>query len=260
MEFQHHTLQVKDSNFHYQRAGKGPTLLYLHGAGGTSNAMLLMEALSESFDVVIPDHPGFGLSDDPDWLDNIHDVAYFYLSFIEQLGLKDTIILGSSMGGWIAMEIAIRDQSRIKKLILSNAAGLSMKDVAMGDLFLWDDQEKIQNMIYSSELQEKVLSLTPTEEQQEITHRNFFTTAKLAWEPRFCDPDLEKWLHRISVPTQIVWGDQDKLFPEAYGQYLQSFIPHAEYVVIKNCGHLPHVEKKDELHQEILTFTREAIA
>ena len=260
MSFESHTLEVKGANFHYQRAGTGPTLLYLHGAGGTPSAMPLMEALSESFDVVVPDHPGFGLSDDPEWLDNIHDVTYYYLTFLEKLDLQDIVVVGSSLGGWIALEIAIRDQSRINKLILSNSAGLSMKDVAMGDNFLWDDEQKVTNLIHGEELQKKILASTPTEEQQEVNNKNHFTTAKLAWEPRFCDPDLEKWLDRITVPTQIVWGDNDKLFPEDYGRYLNSFIPHAEYIVLKDCGHLTHVEKKDELHQEILKFTSEAAA
>ncbi len=257
MSFTQQTITIKGASFSYQRGGEGPTLLYLHGAGGTGNAMPLMESLATQFDVVIPDHPGFGQSDDPEWLDSIHDAAYYYLDFLQALDLKEITVLGSSLGGWMAMEIAVRDQSRFKQLILSNAAGLSLADVAMGDVFLWGDEAKVRNMIFNKDLQEKVLAAPVSEEQQELTNKNFFTTAKLSWEPRFCNPDLDKWIHRITVPTLIIWGDQDQLFPEAYGQNLKAKLPHAEYVVIKDCGHLPHVEKREELHQEILQFVSE---
>ena len=257
MTFERSSITIKNNSFSYQRGGKGTTLLYLHGAGGTGNAMPLMTALAQQYDVIVPDHPGFGLSDDPPWLDNIHDVAYYYLDFMAALNLQKVIVLGSSLGGWIAMEIAVRDQSRMQRIILSNAAGLSLPDVAMGDVFLWGDEQKIRNMIFDQALQEKVLSMPISDEQAEINNKNFFTTAKLSWEPRFCDPDLEKWLHRITLPTLIVWGDQDKLFPPAYGENLQQKIPHASYVVIDECGHLPHVEKRQELEKEIITFSKE---
>ncbi|MGK0498957.1 MAG: pimeloyl-ACP methyl ester carboxylesterase [Oceanicoccus sp.] len=257
MAFKQHTISINGANISYQRGGAGPTLLYLHGAGGTGNAMPLMNALASQYDVVIPDHPGFGASDDPDWLDTIHDTAYCYLDFLQQLDLTDIIVFGSSLGGWMAMEIAIRDQSRIKRLILSNAAGLSLADIAMGDVFLWGDEAKVRNMIFDKSLQDKVLSAVVTEEQQALANKNFFTTAKLSWEPRFCNPNLDKWIYRITVPTLIVWGDHDKLFPEAYGQNLKEKIPHAKYVVIKDCGHLPHVEKRDEIEKEICQFIHE---
>ena len=260
MTFEDHTVTINAANFHYRRGGAGPSLLYLHGAGGTANAMPLLESFAQHFDVVIPDHPGFGASDDPQWLDNIHDMAYFYLDFLQTLQLTETVIFGSSLGGWLAMEIAIRDQSRIRQLILSNAAGLSLPDVAMGDVFLWDDEQKVRNMIVSPALQDKILAQTPSEQQQDIASRNLFTTAKLCWEPRFCNPDLHKWLHRITVPALIVWGDNDRLFPQDYGQQLKHCIPQARLVVFNDCGHLPHVEKRDELCDEILSFTREVSA
>ena len=257
MAFTSDTVTINGSSIHYQRGGEGPTLLYLHGAGGTGNAMPMMELLSAHYDVIVPDHPGFGQSDTPEWLDNIADAAYAYLDFIQALNLNDITLFGSSLGGWMAMEIAVRDQSNIKQLVLSNAAGLSMRDIPMGDMFLWDDETKVRKLIFDQDLQDKVLSMTPSEEQQEVNNKNTFTTAKLAWEPRFFNPDLHKWLHRITVPTMIVWGDNDLLFPEAYGQNLKQHIPHAKYVVINDCGHLPHVEQKDELQQAITDFISE---
>lgn len=254
MTWQQHTLALNGAQQFYQRSGNGKTLLYLHGAGGSGNAQVLMNGLAEHFDVIVPDHIGFGKSTDADWLDNIHDMAYAYLDFIKQLQLEDVILLGSSLGGWIAMEMAVRDQSRFSALILSNAAGLSHPKVPMGDVFLWDDEEKIRNMIFSTELQEKLLSMQPSEEQRALTMRNFFATAKLAWEPRFCDPHLHKWLHRITLPVQIIWGKQDQLFPEVYGQQLQQLIPHSDYVVIEKCGHLPHVEQTTAMQDAMLSF------
>ena len=100
-----------------KRGGNGPTLLYLHGAGGGSMVQPFMNELAREWTVIAPEHPGFGASDEPAWLDNIHDLAYFYLDFIEQLDLRDLLVIGTSIGGWLALEIAVRDGERQRGLM-----------------------------------------------------------------------------------------------------------------------------------------------
>ncbi|MBL8642453.1 MAG: alpha/beta hydrolase [Rhodospirillaceae bacterium] len=228
--------------------------MYLHGAGGSGNLVKFAEALAETFNVILPDHPGFGESELPPWLDNIHDAAYFYLDLLKALNLRDVHVVGSSLGGWIALEIAVRSTARINSLILSGAAGLNLKGTRRGDIFMWEPPQRIRNMIVDQALAEKILSVTPTEEQAAIAVKNEFATARLAWEPRFFDPNLHKWLHRIDVPTQIVWGDGDKVFPLPFGENLQRHIPGSVLTVIPKCGHLPHVEQPDRFKTIITGF------
>lgn len=232
---------------------KGRPLLLLHGAGGSGNLINFATALAEHADVVLADHPGFGESDLPGWLDNIHDAAYFYLDLLKALNLQKTLVVGSSLGGWIALEMAVRSTARIAGLVLSGAAGLNCREARRGDIFMWEPPQRIRNMIHDQALAEKVLAMPQTPEQQGIAVKNEFATARLGWEPRFHDPNLHKWLHRIDVPTRIVWGQFDKVFPLPFGENLQRHIPGATLEVIANCGHLPHVEKPDELKRIVLS-------
>src|SRR3954465_15225607 len=113
MPFTDHTVEVDNCKTHYRRAGKGTPVVFLHGASGAPVVLPFMEKLATRYDVIVPDHPGYGLSDEPEWLENIHDVAYFYLDFLQALKLEKAVVIGSSMAGWMAMEMAARNTARI---------------------------------------------------------------------------------------------------------------------------------------------------
>ena len=227
------------------RGGKGSPVMFLHGAGGGGMWLPFMDKLAERHEVIVPSHPGYDNSDTPEWLDNVGDIAFFYLDFLAQQGLKDVHLVGNSMGGWIASEIAVRDQSRLKTLTLISAAGIHVAGVAKGDLFLWTPEERVRALFHNQKFADQMLSVPPTPEMIDTQLKNSFTTAKLAWSPRFYNRDLAKWLHRITVPTLIVWGDDDKIFPTPYAKAYADLIPGAKVEVIKDCGHVPQVEKMD---------------
>ena len=250
--------EVNGTNIEVLRGGGGPTLLFLHGAGGASNWMPFMDRMAEKFDVIVPSHPGFGRSDTPDWLDNLQDLAYFYLDFLDALDVDDIHLVGNSLGGWLASEIAVRSTARLKTLTLVSPGGIHVKGVPKGDIFLWDTEERVRNTFYDQKLAEARLAQQPSEEDADIALKNNFTTAKLAWNPRFYNPDLYKWLHRITIPTMILWGDSDKIFPPAYGEAFQKLIPNAELRIIPHCGHLPQQEKLDDFLAGIDAITNGA--
>jgi len=227
------------------RGGKGSPVMFLHGAGGGGIWLPFMDKLAERHEVIVPSHPGYDNSDTPEWLDNVGDVAFFYLDFLAKLGLKGIDLVGNSMGGWIAAEIAVRDQSRFKTLTLISAAGIHVNGVAKGDLFLWTPEQRVRALFHDQKLADQMLAVPPTPEMIDTQLKNSFTTAKLAWSPRFYDRDLHKWLHRITVPTLIVWGDDDKIFPAPYAKAYGALIPGSKVEVIKDCGHVPPVEKMD---------------
>ena len=257
--FKTRDVSIAGSRMQLREAGEGTPLLFLHGAGGAESALSWLAPFAKArMRVIVPDHPGFGGSDDPPWLDNIHDAAYAYLDLLEALDLRGVHVVGMSLGGWIGLEIAVRDTSRLASLTLIGAAGIRPGDIATGDLFMWSPEDRIRNLVADPALAEKILALPQTPAQQDTALRNFITTAKLAWEPRFFDPHLEKWLHRLRLPTHVIWGGEDRLFPPDYGRRLASLIPGARFSVIERCGHLPQVEAPAELTALVQQFAHAA--
>lgn len=238
------------------RGGSGEPLLYLHGAGGGGQWMPFMEALAQNFEVIAPEHPGYGRSDMPAWLDNIGDLAYFYLDFIARLGLGRVHLVGHSLGGWIAAELAVRDQHPLRTLTLVAPGGIHVKGVAPGDIFLWSTQQRIRNLFFNPAFAEAMLAQPLGEQEQELLLKNQITTARLGWQPRLHNPDLAKWLHRITVPTLLLWGDSDKIIPPLYGPTFRNLIPGSRLSIIPQCGHLPQVEKTEEYVAAVTGFIR----
>lgn len=243
MNFSDTFVEVDRCRTHLRRAGKGEPLLFLHGASGAPVIMPFMEKLAQRFDVLVPQHPGWGRSDEPAWLENIHDLAYFYLDFLKQLDLRSVTVVGSSMGGWIAMEMAVRDTARMKSLVLVSPAGVAAPGVQPADIFLMAPEELIRNLFVDEKLVQARLS-APVDVDESLKNRH--ATARLAWEPRLHDPFLPKWLHRIDVPVKIIWGKQDRILPVGILDELKRLVPGAKTLVLDNCGHLPHAEKVDE--------------
>jgi pimeloyl-ACP methyl ester carboxylesterase len=217
-----------------------------------------MEKLAQRFEVLVPEHPGYGLSDEPAWLDNIHDAAYFYLDFLKTLDLRGVVLVGSSMGGWIAMEMAVRDTSRIKAVVLVSPAGISAPGVQPADIFLMPPEDLTRRLFHDPKLAEARLAEPVTPESVEASLKNRHTTARLAWEPRLHDPHLRKWLHRIDVPVQIIWGEHDRILPVEFLPTFRALLPKAQVAVVKNAGHLPHAEKAQEFCDLVLRFAQGA--
>jgi len=243
MSFTDGFVEVDGCKTRLRRGGAGAPLLYLHGASGAPAILPFMEKLAQRFDVLVPEHPGYGKSDEPEWLENIHDMAYFYLDFLKQLALSNLTVVGSSMGGWIAMEMAVRDTSRLKALVLSSPVGVAAPGVRAADTFLMSPEDLVRNLFHDQKLAQARLAQP---EDIDVSLKNRHTTARLAWEPRYHDPFLPKWLHRIDVPVKLVWGREDRIVPVGLSQELKRLIPRAEIHILENCGHLPHVEKADE--------------
>lgn len=246
MSFRQSFLEVDGCRVHLRRGGAGDPLLFLHGASGAPLILPFMERLAERFDVLVPEHPGYGLSDEPAWLDNIHDLGYFYLDLLKALDLRGVTLVGNSMGGWMAMEIAVRDSSRLKSLVLVSPAGIAAPGVQPADIFLMSDEQLVRSLFQDPKLAEARLAAPATPEALDISLKNKHTTAKLAWEPRLHDPHLPKWLHRIDVPVKIIWGRQDRILPVAFLEEYRRLMPEAKTFIVENAGHLPHVEQPDE--------------
>ena len=254
MAFSERLIEVDGCRLNLRRGGSGEPLLYLHGASGAPAVLPFMEKLAQRFDVLVPEHPGFGASDEPGWLENMHDLAYFYLDVLESLGLRGLHLVGSSLGGWLALEMAVRDASRLKSLLLVGPAGISVPGVKPGDVFLWSPEELTRNLFFDPALAEKILAQPMTPELLDVSLKNRHTVARLGWEPRMHDPFLRKWLHRVNVPVKIVWGEADKILPVAYAGEFKKLMPAAEVEIIPRCGHLPQAERPEEFCDIVMRF------
>lgn len=258
--FQEQTVTVDGFDAKLWRGGAGPSLLYLHGAGGRGPVLPFMEALAENFDVIVPEHPGFGPADNPDWLDNIHDVAYYYLDFLKALDLGQVHLVGMSLGGWIALEMAVRATERLRTLTLCGAAGIYVEGRDGGDMFLWAPEDIARNGFHDQAFAERMLSVQPSPAEQAIRMKNWQTVARLAWQPRWHDPHIEKWLHRIDVPSHVIWGGEDKILSVDAAAKYEKLIPGAAVTILPDCGHLMHIEKADAFVDAVTRFAEGAAA
>jgi pimeloyl-ACP methyl ester carboxylesterase len=236
------------------RGGAGRPLLILHGAGGAGQWLPFMADLSARHDVIVPEHPGFGSSDTPDWLDTIPDLASFYLDFLDQLDLSGVDLVGFSLGGWIAAELAVRNTARLNSLTLVGAAGIHVPGVAQIDTFLSNDEQRVRDLFHDPRQAEAMLAQLKRPELEDVGLKNRTTTAKLTWQPRGYDPHLHKWLHRIDVPTLLVWGANDRLYPKDYAFAYQRLIPGSKLAIVPDCGHLPQVEQRVAFVAELNEF------
>jgi pimeloyl-ACP methyl ester carboxylesterase len=253
-EAQETAVRVDGCAVSVKRAGRGEPVLFLHGARGAPRWLPFMAALAERFDLIVPEHPGYGRSETPEWLDSVGDLAFFYLDFIRALALERVHLVGNSMGGWIAAELAVRSTHDLASLTLVSPAGIHVTGVPKGDIFLWSPETTTRNLFADPKFAEAALAAPVSEEEQDLMLRNALTTAKLGWQPRLYDPQLRKWLHRIDVPTLLIWGDSDKVFPPAYGEAYRDLIPGARLEVFERCGHLPHVEQAERFVRSVAGF------
>src|ERR1700737_5041834 len=168
-------IKVREVAIRMHRAGRGPTVLFLHGAGGVPQWLPFFDALAEHYELLVPEHPGFGGSDDPPWIQSMSDLAMFYLDLVEETGLDRIHLVGNSLGGWLAAEILIRDRSPFRSLTLLAPAGIRVKGVPCGDNFIWGPEEAGRTLYHNQAFADRILALTPSEEQMDVMLHHRFT-------------------------------------------------------------------------------------
>jgi pimeloyl-ACP methyl ester carboxylesterase len=234
-------------------AGGGPKLVFLHGAGGHTGWMAFLEELSARFAVFAPEHPGFGQSDDPPWLDEVADLAYFHLDLLQALGLDRVHLVGTSLGGWVAAEMAVRSTARLASLTLVGAVGITADGEPIPDIFRMPDEENLRRYYADPERAARRLDDIGRADMT-IAAKDRATVTRLAYRPRFHNPGLGKWLHRIDVPTLLLWGAADGLVPPIFGEAYRALIPGSRLVVLPDAGHAPFDEQRDAFLAALLDF------
>jgi pimeloyl-ACP methyl ester carboxylesterase len=240
-----------------EEAGQGRPLLFLHPGEGLQPNRPWIEALARHHRVIAPHHPGFGNSGLPDWFGTVDDIAYLYLDLAKQLDLKDAVLAGACFGGWIAAEMAVRDTHRFASLVLSAPLGIKIGGILDRDIadmhsipradFLrlaWANPEN-GTVDYASLPDTELAGIARARE----------SLALFGWKPYMHNPRLKRWLHRIDVPTQLIWGDADGIVSTSYGEAWKAEIPGATMTVIPRAGHYPHWEQSDAFASAVSGFT-----
>mgnify|MGYP005650419125 FL=1 len=238
------------------RKGSGAPLLLLHGGGGSVIDQPFTDELAKNFEIIAPTHPGFNGTKVPDHFDGMDDLKYLYLDLLDELDINDAVVMGISLGGWLAAELASTSCARFSKLILVDAVGVKIggpMDRDIADVFGLPPAE-VNRLMWHDPSNARDLSTLPDEAVQAVA-ANRIALGLYTWEPYMHNPKLRHRLHRISVPTLLIWGASDQLVAPDYGKAYADLIPGAKFVAIPEAGHSPYSEQTEAFLSQVLAFT-----
>jgi 2-hydroxy-6-oxonona-2,4-dienedioate hydrolase len=242
----------------------GPPLVYLHSATGEGPGLAVLEELAGTYDVIAPVFPGFGESEGIDGIEDIEDAVFHLLDVFDQLSLISPAVMGMSLGGWMAVELAMRYPSTVSRLILVNPAGLYIEGHPIKEIFgrqpadlardLFADQNHpMAQMMHGVQAVMDAKGEIPFEVMKP-TLQSLAATAKVAWNPYLHDPKLRRLLYRVTAPTLVVHGAEDRLIDRAHAEAFADGIRDARLVDVEGAGHLLALEKPAELAGLVADF------
>lgn len=234
--------------------GAGRPALVLHGGGGPATVATLAEHLAGSMHAILPTNPGWNGIPRPDAIASIPDLAACYRALLAERDLTDVLVVGSSLGGWIASEMAVRDRGeRITQLVLVDAVGIDVAGEPLTDFFTLDPRGVAEHVFHDSERYYVDLATLPPQ-QAAAMQANMATMRVLAGDPYMHDPGLQAKLAAVTAPVLLVWGASDGIATPAYGEaYARSFAD-SRFQLIPDAGHLPHIEQPAATYAAIDAF------
>jgi pimeloyl-ACP methyl ester carboxylesterase len=235
--------------------GVGRNFLLLHGGAGPMSVSAFAVLLSSDREarVLTPTHPGFLGTPRPDALRDVKGLAALYVTLIEDLELSDVTVVGNSIGGWIAAEIAILNSPRVSGVVVMDAVGIEVEGHPVADVSAKSFPE-IQGLSYYDPEKFRIDPTAFSDAQRAIIANNLATLSLYAGGSSMVDPTLASRLGSISVPTLVIWGESDGIADVAYGRAYAATIPGAEFVVMERTGHLPQLESPDRLLPLVFEF------
>ncbi len=238
-----------------EERGKGQPFLVLHGGAGPQSVAGFAQLLAEKGDclVITPTHPGFGGTPRPDELNTVARLAALYVSLLDGLGLEDVTVIGNSVGGWIAAEMALLESHRIRRLVLLDAVGIGVEGHPVADVAGLSVSE-IQALSFHDPAPFRVDPATIPDAQKAIMAANGAALAIYVDSPAMADPSLLGRLGGITIPTLVLWGDSDRIVDAAYGRTYAAAIHGARFEVLPATGHMPQMETPDQVLHEIRSY------
>lgn len=252
-------VKLQEATIEVERRGKGKPILLLQSEEAYEASLPFVDSLAEKREVIIPWAPGFGRSTFPESVTSIDDIAYLYLDLLDRYKLTGVSVVGFSVGGWIAAEMATKNCGRIGKLVLVDAVGAKFGgpyDRDIEDIY-FHPAEKVASLKFLDPSKDPLADMASLSDKQAMSvarHRE--VTAKLCWKPYFHNPSLKHRLHRIQAKTLVVWGAKDGFVTPKYGRAYAKRVPGAKFVSIPKAGHYPHIEQPEGFMKELRGFLR----
>ena len=244
-----------------REAGSGAPLLYLHGEGPPTWTPF-HDALAERYRVIAPLHPGYGQSTGNDQLQDLPDLLYYYLDFLDGLGLRDLPLVGHGLGGMVAAELTAVQPERFSALVLMAPMGLWLADDPVQDFFVMSPADLAAALYHDPDSPAaRAAAEMPTEGDAQIEFyleraKSMATAAKYLWP--IPNRGLARRAHRIAAPTLIVWGASDRIASPRYAEAFRALIAGARVEIVEQAGHLPHEEQPARLAEITTSFLDEA--
>jgi pimeloyl-ACP methyl ester carboxylesterase/quercetin dioxygenase-like cupin family protein len=238
--------------------GTGHPFLLLHGGAGPQSVAAFAGLLATDSRVITPTHPGFGGTHRPDGLDTMAGLARLYTGLIDDLGLDGVTVIGNSIGGWIAAEIALLANPRVSGVVLVDAAGLQIDTNPIADFFTLTMDQVVDLSYFRPDAYRINVDALP--EAQKAAMAANRTTLRTYGGTTMADPALLDRLSAVMVPTLVVWGAADRMVPVAHGEAYAAAIPGARLQVITDAGHLPQLETPDQLVRLVRAFAAPAVS
>jgi pimeloyl-ACP methyl ester carboxylesterase len=251
MPFKEDKVSVRNGMFNttVRRAGSGAPLVYMHAAGPPSWDAV-HDLLAEHFEVIQPHHPGWPGSEGFDHLDDVIDMSLYYLDLFDAMELRDINLVGTSLGGMFAAEVAALGPQYVSKLVLASPAGLWLDDAMPLDFFTASQDELAKAMWYDPEAAAaRAPKIDPEDREAQARatidrQMALSSTTKFVWP--IWDKGLKRRIHRIKAPTLLIWGERDGMNPLPYAAEFQRLIPGSRLEVMKETAHAPMIEKPEE--------------
>jgi pimeloyl-ACP methyl ester carboxylesterase len=243
-----------------------PTFLLVHGINNISPAAPFLDPLAERGAIWAPSAPGFGDTPRPADFDTIYDLVHFYRAVLDALPAGDVTMIGFSFGGWIAAEVAASGHPKLDRLILVDPVGIKLsgreeRDIAHLfntsptelDRRAWHQPANCPPGSYGIGWHTRIGEAITDDEMVRLA-RNWDSLCLYAWRPHMYNPQLKGWLHRIAVPSLVLWGVSDRIVTTAYGRRYAALIPGAEFDMIEAAGHHPELEQPRAFVDRVARF------
>jgi pimeloyl-ACP methyl ester carboxylesterase len=231
--------------------GAGVPFLLLHGGAGPASMQPFASLLAARHDarVLAPVHPGFGLTSRPAGLDDIQALAQLYVAYLAELSLEGVTVVGNSVGGWVAAELALLAPERLSRVVLVDAVGVEAADHPVADVSgLSPPQIMALSFHDPAPFVRDPAGLSETERAALANNR----AALAAYAPQMTDRTLATRLAGLQVPVLVVWGESDGIVDVNYGRAYAEAIPGARFEVLPDTGHVPQLETPEQLLSVIL--------
>jgi pimeloyl-ACP methyl ester carboxylesterase len=249
-------ISIASAEIELFEGGAGAPTLFLHCGHGFSKDSPFVSLLTDKVRLIAPSHPGFGRSSLPDWIDRIEDIPHIYLELLDHLGLPKVDVIGCSIGGWIAAEMATMAPERFRKIVLSGPVGVKVGPVDKLDIpdFWAMSEEKLAGLYYKHPEKAKLAAADLSDEELAVVVRNRESLSLLTWEPYMHNPKLKHRLQRVRSPSLFLRGDGDVIVSADFLAAYASLVPAATTDVIVGAAHVSHIDQPETFSSKVLGF------